>query len=172
MAQLAGSGTGLPGPGQQLSGSPGPVGGRCPHRKLRKGAQGGGRLDHTAQGACGPPGAQHGQRRRCSRHQPTPTRSSSCRFRVGSAWGPAQVQVPVPVGAGPDAPMPGGKDQPGIGLTRRWYVEGDVEPSPCVIASIECSLFLVDFLSRYPRFQRSTLPAFKGCKARPSVDSG
>ena len=49
---VAGAGTGLPGPGQQLAAHPVQLADMSPPEAAQEGAQGGGRLDHTAQGVC------------------------------------------------------------------------------------------------------------------------
>ena len=87
--------------------------GRCP----------GWRADHTAQGACGPPGATR-QRRPVATSQRGGHQRHHLVAGVGSAWGPAQVQVPVnQLG---QAQMQGrGKDH----IVRRWSSKAMWMPS-------------------------------------------
>ena len=101
----------------------------APAEAAQEGAQGGWRLDHTAQGAGCPAGAQHigivdavaARQRRChQRHHLV--------AGVGSAWSPAQVQVPVnQLGQAQAQGQRGGKDQPGI-VDQAAVVEGDLDP--------------------------------------------
>ena len=57
--RVAGSGPSRPGSGQQLAAHPVQLADVAPAKAAQEGAQGGGRLDHTAQGAGCPAGAQH-----------------------------------------------------------------------------------------------------------------
>ena len=94
-----------------------------PHREAaQEGAQGGWRLDHTAESAGCPAGAQ-----RIGVVDAVAARQCRCHQRhhlvagVGSAWGPAQVQAPVnQLGQAQVQGQGGRKDQPGIVATRRW----------------------------------------------------
>ena len=125
---VAGSSAGLPGQGQQLATHPVQLADVPPPETAQEGAQGGGRLDHTTQGADCPAGAQHigvvnavaARQRRChQRHHLV--------AGVGSAWGPAQVQVPVnQLGQAQVQGQRGGKDQPGI-VDQAVVVEGDAD---------------------------------------------
>ena len=146
---VAGSGSGLPGPGQQLAAHPVQLADVAPAKAAQEGAQGGGRLDHTAQGAGCPAGAQRigvvdavaARQRRCHQRHHLVT-------GVGSAWGPAQVQAPVnQLGKAEVQGQGGGKEQAGI-VDQAVVVEGDVDAVEVValVASIGCSLFLVGFL--------------------------
>ena len=68
---------------------------------------------------------------------------------VGSAWGPAQVQVPVnQLGKAEVQGQGGGKNQPGI-VDQAVVVDRrcGCRRVGCVVASIGCSLFLVGFLA-------------------------
>ena len=90
------SGSSRPGPGQQFPAHPVQLADMAPTEAAQKGPQGGWRLDHAADGASRPAGAQHvsvvdavssGQSRSHQRHHLV--------AGVGSAWGATQVQVPV-----------------------------------------------------------------------------
>ena len=101
----------------------------APAEAAQESAQGGRRLDYTAQGAGGPAGAQHigivdavatSQRRCHQRHHLV--------AGVGSAWGPTQIQVPVNQLGQTQVQGEGGRqDQPGIGH-QAAVVEGDLDP--------------------------------------------
>ena len=120
------------GPGQQLAAHPVQLADMPPPETAQEGAQGRGRLDHTAQGAGGPAGAQRigvvdavaaGQRRCHQRHHLVAGVGSAW----GSAWGSAQVQVPVnQLGKAEVQGQGGGKNQPGI-VDQAVVVEGDVD---------------------------------------------
>ena len=97
----------------------------APAKAAQEGAQGGGRLDHTAQGAGRPAGAQRigvvnavaARQRRCHQRHHLVT-------GVGSVWGPAQVQVPVnQLGKAEVHGQGGGKEQVGI-VDQAVVVEG------------------------------------------------
>ena len=90
------SGTGGPRPGQQLPAHPIQLAHVAPPETAQEGAQGGRRLDHAADGASGPAGAQHvgvvnaiapSQRRSHQGHHLVTS--------IGSARGAAQVNVAV-----------------------------------------------------------------------------
>ena len=126
--RVAGSGPSRPSPGQQLAAHPVQLAGVAPAEAAQEGPQGGWRLERAAQGAGHPPGAQRigvvdavatRQGRRNQGHHLVPG--------VGSAWGPAQVQVPVNQLGQPQVQgQRGWKDQPGIGH-QAVVVEGDVD---------------------------------------------
>ena len=94
--RVAGSGSGLPGPRQQLAAHPVQLADLAPAKAAQEGAQGGWRLDCAAENAGRPTGAQRigvvdavatGQRGGHQRHHLV--------AGVGSACCMAQVQVPV-----------------------------------------------------------------------------
>ena len=126
--RVAGSGAGLPGPGQQLAAHPVQLADVAPGEAAQEGAQGGWRFDYAAESAGRPAGAQRigvvdavaaRQRRGDQRHYLV--------AGVGSAWGPAQVQVPVnQLGKAEVQGQGGGKNQPGI-VDQAVVVEGDVD---------------------------------------------
>ena len=130
----AGSGSSRPGPGQQLAAHPIQLADLAPPEAAQKGPQGGWCLDHAADGASRPAGAQHvgvvdavssGQSRRHQRHHLV--------AGVGSAWGATQVQVPVNQFG--QAQMPaqrGWQDQPSIGH-QAVVVKGDLDAVGVVI---------------------------------------
>ena len=115
-------------PGQQLAVHPLQLADMAPPEAAQEGAQGGWRLDRAAQGAGRPPGAQRigvvdaidaGQGRGHQRHHLV--------AGVGSAWGPAQVQMPVnQLGQAQVLGEGGRKDQPGI-VDQAVVVEGDLD---------------------------------------------
>ena len=120
----AGSGSSRPGPGQQLAAHPIQLADLAPPEAAQKGPQGGWCLDHAADGASRPAGAQHvgvvdavssGQSRRHQRHHLV--------AGVGSAWGATQVQVPA---------QRGWQDQPSIGH-QAVVVKGDLDAVGVVI---------------------------------------
>ena len=126
--RVAGSGASLPCPGQQLTAHPVQLADLPPPEAAQEGAQGGGRLDHTAHGAGGPAGAQHvggvdavapSQRRRHQRHHLV--------AGVGPARCIAQVQALLDqLGKAQVASQGDREDQPGIGH-QAVVVEGDLD---------------------------------------------
>ena len=154
---VAESGTGLPDPGQQLAAHPVQLADVAPAKAAQEGAQGGGGLDHTAQGAGCPAGAQRigvvdavaaRQRRGDQRHYLV--------AGVGSAWGPAQVQVPVnQLGQAKAQGEGGGKNQTGKeGSTLKQEVQMEGEAR---FVGIDVSKAQVDVAVR-PTGKRWTLP--------------
>ena len=100
----------------------------APPEAAQEGAQGGGRLDHTAESAGCPAGAQ-----RIGIVDAVAARQRRCHQRhhlvagVGSAWGAAEVEVlPEELGEAKAQGEGGRKDQPGIGH-QAVVVEGDAD---------------------------------------------
>ena len=122
--RVAGSGSSGPGPGQQLAAHPVQLADVAPPEAAQEGAQGGRRLDHAADGAGRPAGAQHvgivnavaaSQGRGHQRHH------------LVAGVGPAQVQMPVnQLGQAQMLGEGGRKDQPGI-VDQAVVVEGDLD---------------------------------------------
>ena len=106
-----------PGPGQQFPAHPVQLADMAPPEAAQEGPKGGGCLHRAAQDTGRPTGAQRigivdavaaRQRRGHQRHYLV--------AGVGSAWGPAQVQMPVnQLGQAQVLGQCGRKDQPGIG---------------------------------------------------------
>ena len=131
---VAGSGPSRPGPGQQLAAHPIQLADLAPPEAAQEGPQGGWCLDHAADGASRPAGAQHvgvvdavssGQSRSHQRHHLV--------AGVGSAWGATQVQVPVnQFGQSQMLAQRGWQDQPSIGH-QAVVVEGDLDAVGVVV---------------------------------------
>ena len=126
--RAAGSGPRLPGPGQQLAAHPVQLTDVAPPEAAQESAQGGGRLDYAAESAGRPAGAQRiGVVDAVAARQRRGHQSRNLIAGVGSAWGAAQVQVPVnQLGQAQVQGQRGGKDQPGI-VDQAMVVEGDVD---------------------------------------------
>ena len=123
-----GSTTGGPGPGQQFPAHPVQLADVAPPEAAQKGPQGGWCLDCAADGASCPAGMQHvGVVDAVAARQRRGHQSRNLIAGVGSAWGAAQVQVPVnQLGQAQVQGQRGGKDQPGI-VDQAMVVEGDVD---------------------------------------------
>ena len=126
--RVAGSGPRLPGPGQQLAAQPVQLTDVAPPEAAQESAQGGGRLDYAAESAGRPAGAQRiGVVDAVAARQRRGHQSRNLIAGVGSAWGAAQVQVPVnQLGQAQVQGQRGGKHQPGI-VDQAIVVEGDVD---------------------------------------------
>ena len=170
---VAGSGSGLPGPGQQLAAHPVQLADVAPAKAAQEGAQGGGRLDQTAQGAGCPAGAQRigvvdavaARQRRCHQRHHLVT-------GVGSAWGPAQVQAPVnQLGKAEVQGQGGGKEQAGI-VDQAVVVEGDVDAVEVVawshLLGAPCFWSVFCYKAIIPDSEEHFLP-YPPCRDTPSI---
>ena len=133
-APAARSRSSRPGPGQQRAAHPVQLADMAPPEAAQERPQGGWRLDHAADGASRPAGAQHvgvvdavssGQSRSHQRHHLV--------AGVGSAWGATQVQVPVnQFGQAQMLAQCGWQDQPSI-YHQAVVVKGDLDAVGVVI---------------------------------------
>ncbi len=118
----------------------------APPEAAQEGAQGGWRLDHTAQGAGCPAGAQHiGIVDAVAARQRRGHQSRNLIARIGSAWRIAQAQVQG---------QRGGKDQPGI-VDQAVVVEGDADAVGVVawqhLLGAPCFWLVFCLENHYPR---------------------
>ena len=153
---VAGSGSSGPGPGQQLPAHPIQLANMTPTEAAQEGPQRGGRLDHAAQHPRGPASTQH-----VGIVNAVATGQSGCHQRhhlvacVGSAWGTAQVKVPInQLGQAQMPSQCGRKDQPSI-ADQAVVVEGDLDAVGVVIwyHLLGAPCFWLDFSleNHYPR---------------------
>ena len=125
---VAGSGPSRPCPGQQLAAHPAQLADMAPPEAAQEGPQGGGRLDHAAERASRPAGAQHvgvvdavavGQRRGHQRQQFVP--------RVGPPRRAAEVEVMVDEFPQAQVLGEGGRQEQASVVDQAVVVEGDLD---------------------------------------------
>ena len=145
-----------PGPGQQLAAHPVQLADMAPPEAAQEGTQGGWRLDHAAEGAGGPAGAQRvGVVDAVAARQRGGHQSRNLIARIGSAWRIAEVEVPVnQLGQTQVQGQGGRKDQAGIGH-QAAVVEGDLDPVGVVawqhLLGAPCSGVGLLLQNHYPR---------------------
>ena len=129
IVQRSGSRPSGPGPGQQFPAHPIQLAGVAPTEAAQERAQGGWRLDHAAQHPRGPASTQPvGIVNAVAPSQGGGHQRHDLVARVGSAWGTAQVQVPInQLGQAQMQCQGGRKDQPSI-ADQAVVVEGDLDP--------------------------------------------
>ena len=118
-----------PGPGQQLPAHPIQLADVAPPETAQEGPQGGWHLDHAADGASRPAGAQHvGVVNAVAPSQRRRYQGQHLVARVRSTRGVAQVETLLDqLGQAEVAGQGGGKDQPGIGH-QTVVIKGDLDP--------------------------------------------
>ena len=126
--RVAGSCSGLPGPGQQLAAHSVQLTDVAPGEAAQEGAQGGGRLDYAAEGAGRPPGAQRiGDADAVAARQRGGHQRHDLVAGVGPARRIAQVQVLLYQLGKAEVPGQGSrKEQPSVGH-QAGVVEGDAD---------------------------------------------